>query len=314
MAKFGRPLTPMTNPLLSLRARALGAALLLASVSGMHAEAPVPIPLWPHGAPDPIAVDGPERDPTTAKDGRPGGRPVQRLTNVTIPTLSVYPAAGAKGGAAIIVCPGGGYRILAMDLEGTEVCQWLNSIGVTAVLLKYRVPGSGPYPQSKAALEDAQRAVGLVRSRAAEWGIDPHRIGVLGFSAGGNLSGELSTHFVQRLYPAVDAADAQSCRPDFACLIYPGALADGAKPYALADGTTVPKDAPPTFLLQAQDDPVHVQNSVSYFLALTEAKVPAEMHLYAQGGHGYGLRHTERPVTDWPKLAEAWLRNSRFIP
>jgi acetyl esterase/lipase len=181
--------------------------------------------LWPHGAPGAQPNPAAEMNTTTAKDHVVAGRPVYRVGNVSRPTLTLYPAKANSTGAAVVVFPGGGYRILAIDLEGTEVCDWLNSIDVTCVLLKYRVPDSGPYPKSSAALQDAQRALGVVRSHAAEWHIDPNRVGVLGFSAGGHLAAALSTHYDQRLYDGVDAADQLSCRPDFAVIIYPGYLA-----------------------------------------------------------------------------------------
>src|SRR6185369_9633923 len=193
---------------------------------------------------------------------------------------------------------------LAMDLEGTEICDWLTSKGITAVLLKYRVPVNkeGPYFESRAALQDAQRTLGLVRLRAAEWHIDPHKIGVIGFSAGGHLVAATSTHFDKRSYPEVDAADKASCRPDFAIALYPGHISpwhpddpkswSDTKQLGLNPNITVSSNTPPTFLLQAQNDPVDdVRNSMAYSLALRNAKVPVELHLYAEGGHGFGLRH-----------------------
>jgi acetyl esterase/lipase len=270
--------------------------------------------MWPHGAPDAKPTPGPEADTTTAKDQLIAGRRIIRLGNVSTPTITLYKPKGKSTGAAIVVFPGGGYRILAIDLEGTEVCDWLNSIGVTCVLLKYRVPDTGPYPKSPAALKDAQRAVGMVRARAAEWQIDPHRIGVLGFSAGGHLAAAISTHYDHRLYPAVDADDQQSCRPDFAVVIYPGYLALAEKNFAFNPDIPVTKDVPPTFLLQAEDDPVHVENAVFYFMALKNASVPAELHVYAQGGHGYGLRRTALPITRWPLLVDTWLRTIHILP
>jgi len=244
---------------------------------------------------------------TTAKDNLIAGKPLIRLGNVSTPTLTFYPAKVKNTGAAVVVFPGGGYNILAIDLEGTEVCDWLNHAGVNCVLLKYRVPFTGPYPKSSAALQDAQRAVGLVRQHAAEWKIDPKRVGVLGFSAGGHLAAALSTHFDQRLYDPIDAADKLSCRPDFAVVVYPGYLAWSEKNYAPNADINPTAQTPPTFIVQAEDDPVHVENAVVYFLALKNAKVPAELHIYAEGGHGYGLRKTKLPVTYWPGLVEGWL-------
>ena len=235
-------------------------------------------------------------------------RPLVRLGNVSVPTLTLFGPKGANTGAAVVVFPGGEYTILAMDLEGTEVCDWLTSQGITCVLLKYRVPGSGPYPKSEAALQDAQRAMGLVREHAAEWGVDPKRVGVLGFSAGGHLAAAVSTHYETRMYPRVDAADDLSCRPDFAVVVYPGYLADAEKGFAFTPDVPVTRETPPTFLVQAEDDPVHVENAVQYFLALKEMAVPAELHVYAKGGHGYGLRRTDLPVTRWPDLVDVWLK------
>lgn len=272
------------------------------------------LPLWPNGVPGGAAKLPPEVDTTTPQEHLIAGRPVIRLGNVAEPTLTVYEPKGRNSGAAVVVFPGGGYRILAIDLEGTEVCDWLNSIEVTCVLVKYRVPDSGPYPKSPAALQDAQRAVGMVRQHAAEWHIDPERVGVLGFSAGGHLSAALSTHFDKRLYDTVDDADKLSCRPDFAVIVYPGYL-------ALADHGMAPNpdihptaNTPPTFLVQAEDDPVHVENALVYFSLLKEAKVPAELHIYTAGGHGYGLRRTDLPVTTWPQAVEVWLHTIKILP
>jgi acetyl esterase/lipase len=230
--------------------------------------------------------------------------------------MTVYYPKGKNTGAAVVVFPGGGYYVLAIDLEGTEVCDWLTSKGITCVLLKYRVlyqksaPSrrSGPYPKSPIALEDAQRTVGLVRFHAAEHHIDPHKIGVLGFSAGGHLAAAISTHFDRRLYSAVDAADKVSCRPDFAVALYPGHLWISDKKFELNPDVPVTHQTPPTFLLQAENDPVDsVNNSLAYYIALRKAGVPVEMHLYAQGGHAFGLRRTKFPITGWPQLVETWL-------
>jgi len=265
------------------------------------------ISIWPKTVPGSAENPGLEADMTTAKDRQVAGKAVVRIGNVSKPTITLYTPKGNNTGAAVVVFPGGGYKILAIDLEGTEVCDWLNSIGVTCVLLKYRVPDSGPLPKSQAALQDAQRAVGVVRAHAAEWKIDPNRIGVLGFSAGGHLAAALSTHFEQRLYEPIDTADRLSCRPDFAVIVYPGYLAIAEQNFAANPEIRVTEQAPASFIVQAEDDPVHVENATLYFLQLKNAKVPAELHVYAEGGHGYGLRKTEKPVTNWPKLAEAWL-------
>ena len=272
------------------------------------------LPLWPHGAPGAAPNAKPEVDTTTAKDNLIAGKPVIRLGNVSAPTLTLYSPKGANTGAAVVVFPGGGYRILAIDLEGTEVCDWLTSVGITCVLLKYRVPDTGPYPKSPAALQDAQRTVGIVRAHAVEWHVDPKRIGVLGFSAGAHLAAALSTHFDQRLYDPIDDSDKSSCRPDFAVIVYPGYLALAEQNFAPNPEINPTDKTPPTFIVQAEDDTVHVENSTVYFLALKNAKVPAELHLYAQGGHGYGLRRTALPVTSWPQTVETWLRTIQILP
>jgi acetyl esterase/lipase len=294
------------------------AAVLSISASLLAQWPPAPghttLNVWPHEAPGASANPPAEADMTTAKDNRPAGKPVVRLGNVSTPTLTLYTPKAESTGAAVVVFPGGSYRILAIDLEGTEVCDWLNSVGITCVLLKYRVPDTGPYPKSSAALQDAQRAVGVVRSHAAEWHIDPKRIGVLGFSAGAHLAAALSTHFEKRLYDSVDAADQVSCRPDFAVIVYPGYLAVAEQNFAPNAEIHPTDQTPPSFIVQTEDDPVHVENATVYFLALKNAKVPAELHIYAQGGHGYGLRRTELPVTGWPQLVEIWLHTIKVLP
>jgi len=271
------------------------------------------VPIWPGVVPDAQPVEGPEESGTVVD--RVGskklvaGRPWVYVGRVSQPTMTVYSPEGSSTRAAVVVFPGGGYNVLAIDLEGTEVCDWLTSTGITCVLLKYRVPcvKSGPYRDCPTALEDAQRTVGLVRFRAAQWQIDPHKIGVLGFSAGGHMATAISTHFEKRLYPAVDAADNESCRPDFAVALYPGHLWDGRR-FELNPDVPVTRETPPTFLLHAEDDPVDdVNHSLVYYLALKKAGVPVEMHLYAKGGHAFGLRRTESPITGWPQLVETWL-------
>jgi acetyl esterase/lipase len=304
------------------------------------------MPIWPGAVPDAQPVAGPEV--AELAKGLIVGKSGEFVVHVSQPTMTVYSPTGKNTGAAVVVFPGGGYLDLAIDLEGTEVCDWLTPKGITCVLLKYRVPGepgypkpapypkSGPYPESPMALEDAQRTLGLVRFHAAEWHIDPYKIGVLGFSAGGHLSAAISTHFVKRLYPAVDAADKESCRPDFAVSIYPGHLSisaaewdakQGARKFVVPHAANTDKDlginpeipvtshTPPTFLLQAEDDHVdNVDDSLAYYIALKKAGVPVEMHLYAQGGHAFGLRRTELPITGWPQLVETWLGSLGMIP
>jgi acetyl esterase/lipase len=282
--------------------------LLLAAVLAAAAE-PTPLSLWPATPPGEKGALGPEKDTTKPTDSLIAGKPVIRLGPVSIPTLKLYRAPQDKNtGATVVVFPGGGYTILAMDLEGTEVCEWLNGLGVNCALVKYRVPVRAGLPRHAPPLLDAERAVGMVRYRAAEWGLDPKRIGVLGFSAGGHLVAVLSTNYDTRTYDAVDDADKASCRPDFTLLIYPAYLT--AKTYEgpkLAPELKVTANTPPSFLIQAEDDSVGVENTLVYYAALRTARVPAEAHLFPIGGHGYGLRSTPKPITGWPRLAEAWL-------
>jgi acetyl esterase/lipase len=235
--------------------------------------------------PDAQRFDGPEVAGTVVDAAGNAqlvaGRPWVYVDRVSQPTMTVYSPKGSNTGAAVVVFPGGGYNVLAIDLEGTEACDWLTSKGITCVLLKYRVPcvKVGPYRDCLTALEDAQRTVGLVRFNA-QWNIDPRKIGVLGFSAGGHRVAAISTHFEKRLYPTVDAADNQSCRPDFAVALYPGHLAIPEKNFALNPDIKVTSETPPTFLLQAEDDPTDpVENSLLYYAALRKAGVPAEMHV-----------------------------------
>jgi acetyl esterase/lipase len=273
------------------------------------------LPIWSGAAPGATADLPPEANATTAKDNTPAGRPVYRIANVVKPTITLYKARNVNGPVpAVVVFPGGGYTHLAIDIEGTEVCDWLNSAGLHCVLLKYRVPNTGPYPKSPAALQDAQRAMGLVRQHAAEWGIDPKRVGVLGFSAGGHLSAAISNIYEKRLYDPVDNADNLSCRPDFSMVVYPGYLAIADQHFAPNAEIHPTANTPPTFVVQAEDDPVHVENALVYYQQLKNAKVPAELHIYAQGGHGYGLRQTGKPVAVWPQEAERWLRTIQILP
>jgi acetyl esterase/lipase len=270
--------------------------------------------LWPEKAPGEKGGMAEEADLTKPAENFVAGRRLIRLGNVSTPTLAIYkPAPEKDTGAAVLVCPGGGYHILAMDLEGTEVCEWLNSVGVTGVLLKYRVPRREGLPPHAAPLQDAQRAMGIVRHRSKELGIDPHRIGVLGFSAGGHLAAALSNIYQERTYPVMDDADKESCRPDFAVLIYPAYLTKDNQGEVLAAEMTVSSNTPPTFIAMAEDDPVKVENALVYFKALKDAKVSAAMHLYPSGGHGYGLRRTDQEITTWPDRVSDWMRSNGWL-
>ena len=275
------------------------------------ADAPLVIDLWPEGhIPGEPSGIGPEAD----QPQKPGDRVVRRIANVTHPTLTVHrPPADIDTGAAVLIAPGGGYYILAWDLEGEEVAAWLNQCGITAILLKYRVPrrpGFDPNGQPPEALQDAQRGLSLVRSRATEWGIDPARIGMLGFSAGGDLTARAALGSETRSYEKLDAVDNVSCRPDFGVLIYPGYLEKDGK---LRADLAVTPQAPPMFFAHAADDGVSPLNSVVLFQALHAAGVPAELHIYASGGHGFGLRPDADPCSTWPARCADWFRSQGIL-
>ncbi|HLK69601.1 MAG TPA: alpha/beta hydrolase [Bryobacteraceae bacterium] len=290
--------------------RSVLTGLAIVSMAATSYGADPAIPLWPATPPGEKGDLAPERDTSGPNGALVSGRSVIRLGNVSIPTMTIYrPSKERKTDAAVLVFPGGGYSILAMDLEGTEICEWLNSIGVTAILVKYRVPARAGQPRWAAPLQDAQRALGMVRKRTGELGVDPKRIGVLGFSAGGHLAAAVSTNFDRRTYDAVDDADAISCRPDFTLLIYPAYLTVKEEGDKVAPELRITDQTPPTFLVQAEDDGVRVETSLFYYAALRNAKVPAEMHLYPAGGHGYGLRPSANMVSTWPRRAEEWMRS-----
>lgn len=274
----------------------------------------IQIPIWPNEPPAPSPFAGTEAYGNENK--QISGRPYTMIEHVSRPTMTLFRAKGKATGTTLMVFPGGGYRRLAIDLEGTEICDWLTDKGISCVLLKYRVPGSGPYwseacncrriPAQPYALQDAQRAMGLLRERAAEFGIDPHRIGVLGFSAGGHLVADISNRG-KRSYRAIDAADKQSSRPDFAIAVYPGHL--WKEPgLTLNPVIKIASNAPPTLIVAASDDPVdNVRHSLVYYIALQQAHIPVEMHLYARGGHAFGVRETSNTAVYWPKAAEDWM-------
>ena len=290
----------------------LFAALAALAVTTVTFAADAPMRLWSGDAPGEQADPGKEKDTSEPGKGLVAGKPLIRLGNVVTPMLTVFhPPKDKDTGAAIVICPGGGYNILAYDLEGSEVCEWLNDIGVTGILLKYRVPARKDDPKHQAPLQDVQRAISLARAHAGEWGLDPQRIGVLGFSAGGHLAA--SVCHAERAYPAADDADKQECRPNFAVLIYPAYLAQKDKLDTLSPEMTINPKSPPTFIAMTLDDPVKVEGAFDYALAMKAAKVPCELHVYPSGGHGYGLRRTEKLVTTWPDRVADWLKASGYL-
>ena len=279
----------------------IASMILQGSVAVFASQAAEPIvwDVWPGMPPGETAKLSREYDSSGPSSRLVDGRRVTRLTNVSTPTLAIFkPEADIDTGAAVIIAPGGGYRILAYDLEGTEVAEWLNSIGVTGIVLKYRVPFRDPAKPWLASVQDGQRAISLVRGRAREIGVDPARIGIMGFSAGGSPT-RYSALVKDRLYEPVDRFDDIPFRPDFAVPIYSGGIPVGA---------TITEDCPPFFMVIAHDDRDRSVAVAELYIALKKANVSAELHVYESGGHGYGLRRTELPVTSWPDRMEDWMR------
>lgn len=273
------------------------------------------VPLWPRTPPGAGPAVGQEAvhfsvDPNTGVKKLVGGAPYVYIENVSQPTITIYTPTAKNTGAAVIVYPGGGFSVLAIDIEGTEICSWLTSNGVSCVLLKYRVPCKpvGAYRDCPQAHQDAQRAMRIVRSRASDWNINPRKIGVMGFSAGAHMAIMSSTQFA-RVYPAVDGIDSISTRPDFALVLYPGRVAYRQTKFVPNPDIRVTTQTPPTFLVHAYDDDMNlVENSLLYATALRKAGVNTEVHIYAKGGHAFGVRRTGLSSAEWPRLAEAWLK------
>ena len=300
-------LNPLSNQ--SMKLPFLLIAALLGAQFSLHAANPEVFDLWPSKAPGEIKQLPPEGDTSTEDSRKAAGKSVIRLGNVSNPQIAIYrPGAGKNSETAVIIAPGGGYNILAYDLEGSEVAEWLNSIGVTAVLLKYRVPRRHPeqHMKWKAGVQDTQRAVSIVRSRAAEFGIDPNKIGLMGFSAGAHASG-MTTLLNSRQYPWVDGHDQHSYKPNFVGLIYLG--------YNLHDepGVEFSPDLPPFFMAVTQDDANRGILCAQLFIELKQVDVPSELHIYESGGHGYGLRPTGKPVTGWNHDMAAWMKQIGVI-
>lgn len=302
---------------MKIKALALMFCMQLAGVGVIHAQ--TVLPLWPHGTPEPAQTTEPEKDVTTDQDALINGHRTARLTNVIEPTMTVFLPQHSTGPvAAALVLPGGGYRRLAWDGEGVDVCRWLNSVDMACLLVKYRVPEQGRYPENPADLQDAQQAMRMARAHAADWHINPARIGVVGFSAGGHLAVVLSSHFDDRSVestPAAKDVDTRiSARPEFAILGYPAYLATGTNGTELDRTVTPNPRTPPTFLIQAENDRIAIDSSLVYYRALKDAGVPAELHLYAIGGHGFGVRPVGFPEEHWTRTATDWLRRIGMLP
>lgn len=294
------------------RFTALALTLFIATAS--HAAEPTVVKLWPATPPgdENVKLDD-EKDFTKDTDRLIAGRRIIKLGNVTSPEIHIYkPAKEKDTGTSVVICPGGGHHILAWDLEGTEVAEWLNTIGVTGIVLKYRVPSrTRDGNKWQAAVQDGQRAVSLVRHNAKKWNLNPDRIGILGFSAGGETAG-LTAVFTERTYKPVDDADKASTRPDFAVLVYPAYIAD-AKTAKLQEHVKVSKDTPPMFFVHAYNDRVTPMTSLVMATELKKVNVPAELHMYATGGHGFGMRPTDEPCTLWPKACAAWMNKMGWL-
>ena len=268
-----------------------------------------PIELWPDGVPG-EARFGLEDEKTNVTKHQ--GKDEQRIQNVTIPTLTMYLASKDKNkGTTILVCPGGGYNMLAYTHEGIDVCHWLNSIGINAGLLKYRVPRRIVRLKHEAPLQDVQRAITILRNNAEKWDLNPKQVGVLGFSAGGHLSAMALTSDGERTYSVGEVKNAPrsvSCVPDFGVLVYPAYLEDPKDPVALAPELKVTGKTPPTFLVVANDDSNYVEGSARFYIQMLRNKRPCELHVFSKGGHGFGMRKTKERVGGWPKMAGEWIQ------
>lgn len=285
-----------------------------------RADEPLVVDLWPGKAADDVGIPGEEHFFELIVRGKPhfiAGQPTRWLTDVTRPTLTIMrPAEDKNTGVSMLICPGGGYHKLGWDVEGEEIAKWLNSIGVTGIILKYRCPrrpGDTPNLPPDGPLKDAQRAVSLVRSKASQWKLDPKKIGMVGFSAGGHLVGATATRFEQRTYKAVDAIDEVSCRPDFGVLCYSGYFKFNEQG-ELSPTVRAIATAPPLLFIHATDDPISsVEHSVTFFLAMKKAGARAEMHLYAEGGHGFGVRDVGLPCATWTDRCRDWLQQEGIL-
>ncbi|MFO7901097.1 MAG: alpha/beta hydrolase [Planctomycetota bacterium] len=291
-----------------MKATTIAIVLLTATMSATllpAAEKPV-VTLWPRGLPKDAKPLAPDR---VAK--LQAKQTAERITYVGEPTLTIYEAAGEKAnGCGVVICPGGGYNILAWPKEGLELAEWFNTFGVTAGVLKYRVPRRDPNRPHWEPLQDAQRAMRVMRGRAGEWNVDPNRVGIMGFSAGGHLAVMAGTHYDQKTYDPMDAMDQLSARPDFMCPIYAAYLGNDYHDDRPEIGTLVniTEQTPPTFVAATLDDRYRGVQAALLLAKFKEAGVPAEAHIYSAGGHGYGIRSSDLPVSTWHLRLKDWMR------
>jgi acetyl esterase/lipase len=276
----------------------LSSVFLTLSIATAFAVEPIELKLWPEGAP------GVMKPPATQAPSNPNV-----VTNITNPTLTIY-RPEKPNGAAVVVAPGGGYRFLSIKHEGTQVCEWLNSIGVTAGLLTYRTPTNEEPNSYEKPVQDAQRAIGLIRHHASEWGIV--RVGLLGFSAGGNLLGHAAFDRTERTYPQNPEFDGNA-RPDFIVMIYGGGFLDKDDKTKFRPGFSVPADAPPAFFLVAHDDKTNPTEAAMLYLEYKKQNIPAELHIFTLGGHGFGMRKDGHPINEWPQRAADWMQSMGYL-
>jgi len=281
----------------------LALALLLPTTL-LAAPEPLTLQLWPDGPPSPLPAKSEATEKMIASHG---GTTPTRLSDIADPTITVY-RPEQPNGAAVVVAPGGGFMFLSYSFEGTQVCEWLNSIGITAILLKYRTPTRDDTAPYKLPVEDAQRALGIVRHNAREWGIDPQRVGLLGFSAGANLAGHAAWDRTPRTYPQVPAID-NPRGPDFLVFVYGGGFLDATDKTKFREGFSVPADAPPAFFVVAHDDKSNPIEAAMLYLEYKKQNLPAELHIYTRGGHGFGMRRDKHPINDWPQRCAEWMRS-----
>lgn len=281
----------------------LSLASLLVATTCLAADPLVVLKLWPEGPPGQMIIK------LAPNDGKAPNPNV--ITNITDPTITIYKPEKPNG-TAVVVAPGGGFRFLSIKHEGTAVCEWLNTLGVTGVLLTYRTPTNEEPSSYAKPVQDAQRAIGMVRHHAAEWGIDPKRVGLLGFSAGGNLAGHASFDRIERTYPQKPELDGDA-KPDFMVMIYGGGFLDQTDKTKFRQGFSVPADAPPSFFLVAHDDKTNPLEAMMLYMELKKHNIPAEVHIMTKGGHGFGMRRDGNPVNDWPARCGEWMGSMGWL-